>query len=476
MLIGTFKKSIILNRSLSKKSKNIEEEQLRQLNELIKFSKQNVPLYRELYDGNNISYLNSLEEILELPFLTKSIIKANFPDRTVADNINHEALYSVSTSGTSDQVMLFQDEKKRDWDRSADLLLSVKLEHYRPMKRMIIPPDACYERCGLDAKSRQKTLSGALKDIFKKKRRQGIRSLIKQLTEKFVWRSNYVESLGIDGTAIDEAKVNSYFEIIRKTKPWVLNALPFYLFILAQKKPISINKTSIKVLRPSGGKATPFMIKKIEEGFGGRFRENYGTAELGTISFDCKYSRHQHLLSELFIIEFIRNGSFCKPGEVGELVITDLHNQAAPIIRYKVGDTGRYWDKPCPCGSNHLIFEVNGRMDETIVTLDGQVFTGDEVIDFFLAWPGVSFAKVIQNSDTKFVLEYVPEGQLKVTDDVEMSEKFSLFIGQQVEVRLRKVKRISPEPSGKYKLVLSCTYDRFHDKRKYNENTQGIAA
>ena len=332
---------------------------------------------------------------------------------------------------------------------------------------MVIPPDACYERCGLDEKARARTVMSCLKDAFfagRGTRRPAWRTALSQFMADCVWRTKYLSSLGVDGSNLGDAAVAEYIGAISEFRPRQLSGLPYYLFILAIRHRSAPKQLQVDVLRPSGGKATAHMIDIIEKRFGGRYRENYGTAELGTVAFDCSYSRVQHLLDDLFTIEFLRNGITVAAGELGELIITDLRNRASPLIRYEVGDIGVLREENCECGRSATRFEVKGRVDETIVLPDGRAFAGDDVIDHFQRQAGLSFCKLVQNDTSHFLLEVAPSGGDEIElNDSRLSEGFRKFLDFDVTVASRRVRRIAPEPSGKYRLVISTTFMRFHD-------------
>ncbi|MEJ2417431.1 MAG: hypothetical protein P8Y45_10965 [Exilibacterium sp.] len=247
------------------------------------------------------------------------------------------------------------------------------------------------------------------------------------------------------------------------------------VFIIAKSVPEDSTQQYAQYVRPSGGLITPFMAKTIERAFKAKVRQNYGTAELGTIAYDCKDNTNQHLIAEIQYVEFLRYGKPVAPGELGEIYVTDLRNRVSPLIRYRVGDVGRAVGNQCSCGYNGLLFQVEGRLDEIIVTPEGKAFTPSETIDFFLARPEFSFVKLVQRSDRKFTVEYVPSAAIAETLDVQLLEKrlsreFSEFLETSVEVSLRKVRRIPPEGSGKYKLVISKSYDRFHQQISDDKN------
>jgi phenylacetate-CoA ligase len=273
------------------------------------------------------------------------------------------------------------------------------------------------------------------------------------------WRMKVYPSLGVDGTATAPAMLDDYIAKLREWRPHMLTALPVYLHVLALHLLEHGQSLQVPTIRPAGGKATFEMIQCIEQAFGGRVRENFGTAEIGTIAYDTKGDRRHRLLDGLFHLECLRGGVPVGRGELGELVITDLHNHVAPLIRYAIGDVGRMEES-----DDGVRFTVDSRLDETVVMADGRAVAGDGIVDFFLKQPGVKFVKIVQKSDTRFVAEIVPShGGESAIDQAKLSEAFGRFLGCPVDLRVRMVRRVAPEASGKYRLVVSTSYSRFHE-------------
>jgi len=93
--------------------------------------------------------------------------------------------------------------------------------------------------------------------------------------------------------------------------------------------------------------------RALGEPFGGiQIREQYGTAEVGIIANECEFGAGMHL-SDDHIVEVIDpvTGNHVDPGASGELVVSDIWQQAMPIIRYRTGDLTEGLNlEPCPCG------------------------------------------------------------------------------------------------------------------------------
>ncbi|HEX3027414.1 MAG TPA: phenylacetate--CoA ligase family protein, partial [Clostridia bacterium] len=64
-------------------------------------------------------------------------------------------------------------------------------------------------------------------------------------------------------------------------------------------------------------------------------------------------------------------------GEWGELVITTLKKQAAPLVRYRTHDITRLIDGVCPCGRSYpMIDRIMGRTDDMIKVKGVNIYPG----------------------------------------------------------------------------------------------------
>ena len=114
----------------------------------------------------------------------------------------------------------------------------------------------------------------------------------------------------------------------------------------------------------------------VKESFDiGGMTEMYGP---GT-ALECPAHEGLHYWADLFIIEILNPETLqpVAPGEVGEMVVTSLCKEAAPLIRYRTRDLCRMLPAPCPCGCSmprhdHLL----GRSDDMIIFRGVNVYPG----------------------------------------------------------------------------------------------------
>jgi phenylacetate-CoA ligase len=126
---------------------------------------------------------------------------------------------------------------------------------------------------------------------------------------------------------------------------------------------------------------------QIEIAFGPVF-ETYGGREVQLIGAQCEARDGLHTAMENLIVELVvrgRDGSVraARPGEIGEVVVTDLHNLACPLIRYVTGDLAiARGETRCACGRGLVtIGPIDGRvaaqhLDEIAVASAGKRTAG----------------------------------------------------------------------------------------------------
>ena len=100
----------------------------------------------------------------------------------------------------------------------------------------------------------------------------------------------------------------------------------------------------------------------------------YSSAETGYIALQCPASENLHIQSESVFVEALgEDGEECRPGEVGEVVITPLHNFAMPLLRYAIGDFAEVGN--CACGrSLPVLKRIMGRTRSMVRLPNGDEF------------------------------------------------------------------------------------------------------
>jgi phenylacetate-CoA ligase len=132
---------------------------------------------------------------------------------------------------------------------------------------------------------------------------------------------------------------------------------------------------------------------------------------------DCVYHAGIHYWADYYILEIL-DPETLKPlpeGETGEMVVTTLRKEAAPLIRYRTRDLTRLIPGQCPCGSilprhDRLL----GRSDDMIIFRAVNIYPGQ--IDHILS--GVQGI----GSEYQIILDRKEDGKDYMTIKVERAQ------------------------------------------------------
>jgi phenylacetate-CoA ligase len=107
--------------------------------------------------------------------------------------------------------------------------------------------------------------------------------------------------------------------------------------------------------------------------------QNYGMSELigPGVSGECLELCGMHINEDHFIPEIIDTdtGEVLPPGSKGELVISCISKEALPLIRYRTKDISRLMYEPCKCGRTTVRMEnLSGRSDDMLIIRGVNVF------------------------------------------------------------------------------------------------------
>lgn len=208
--------------------------------------------------------------------------------------------------------------------------------------------------------------------------------------------------------------------------------------------------------------------RNIEDTWKTRVIDYYGL-EVGWIAGQCSKGKY-HLSPLTSVVEILDdNLRPCAPGEIGELVITDLANPLMPLIRYRTGDLSMWSEGPCDCGWNTPTLErIEGRMDDVVVLPDGRKIGRLSYI--VKKAVGVREAQLVQEELDRFVLNVVPEEGF--TEEVErlLIAETALRLGQGLDIRVERVDELLKTRTGKTRYVISKMTRKPEDQGKSNEN------
>jgi len=157
---------------------------------------------------------------------------------------------------------------------------------------------------------------------------------------------------------------------------------PSYALTLAdriEKMGEDPRKLSLKVGLFGGEPWSEEMRREIEERLDIVATDNYGLSEImgPGVAGECLEKAGMHIFEDHFYPEIIdpETGEVLPPGEKGELVLTNLVQEAIPLIRYRTRDITRLHYDKCACGRTLVRMEKTmGRSDDMLIIKGVNVF------------------------------------------------------------------------------------------------------
>ena len=189
------------------------------------------------------------------------------------------------------------------------------------------------------------------------------------------------EKLGAMAIPMGPGNTDKQLQMMMDMKSTVLCATSSYALLLAEeiekrgiKDKICLKKGVIGSER-WGDK----MRQRIKNELGIELYDIYGLTEIygPGIGINCKYDTGMHIWDDFLYLEIIDPETLqpVPDGEWGEIVITTLVKEGAPLIRYRTHDLSRIIPGECPCGSKYPRIDViAGRTDDMMKIKGVNVF------------------------------------------------------------------------------------------------------
>ncbi len=430
--------------------KYLEETQWRSLDELhaiqagelrrlLRHAYANVPHYRALFDEAHVTPddIRGAEDLRRLPILGRDRARDTVDARTATTGPAVEI--RKSTSGTMGRPLVFGYERASEYWRQACKLRGYGWAGYHAGLRSLH-----YWGGGPPA-------IGDAKPSFAKRLQK-----IKVQADRALRREHYVDC-GRRGAAEMDAVV----DIIRRERPDVIVCYSQAGADLARHVLARGAKTwgTIPVLC-GAERLLPADRVPMEQAFGKAVFETYGCREVMLISTECDAHDGQHVSMETLVVEIVvRDGAgerAAQPGELGEIVVTDLTNLAMPFIRYANGDLA-VAGKPgtCACGrALPRLASVEGRVTETLTDGSGARVNGlvFNVVIAHLAHAIRQF-QVVQRKDRSVTLRVVPTPTFDASIEGVLRATWQKYLAG-VPVTLELVDELPIAASGKRQVVV----------------------
>lgn len=204
------------------------------------------------------------------------------------------------------------------------------------------------------------------------------------------------EKLGAMTIPMGPGNTDKQLQMMMDMKTTVLGSTSSYALLLAEeiaKRGIK-DKICLKKGIIGSERWGETMRKRIASELGIELYDIYGLTEIygPGIGISCKYDTGMHYWDDYIYIEIIDpiTEQPLPDGELGEVVISTLVKEGAPLIRYRTHDLSRIIPGTCPCGSPFPRLDaIMGRTDDMMKIKGVNVFPS-QIEEILKEFPEVS--------------------------------------------------------------------------------------
>lgn len=316
--------------------------------------KERSAFYAEKYADFDPATVQTQEDFENIPFTEKSDLREAYPLGLAA--VPEEEIVRIhSSSGTTGTPVIIPYTQK-DVDDWATLFAR------------------CYEMAGVTNKDRI------------------------QITPGYgLWTAGIgfqagAERIGAMTVPMGPGNTEKQLQFMRDMQTTVLTATSSYALLLAEEIQARGIRDQIALKKGIIGSErwSQKMRERIKNELGIQIYDIYGLTEVygPGIGISCDYDQGMHYWDDYIYIEIL-DPETLKPvpdGEWGEICITTLVKEGAPLIRFRTHDLSRIIPGECPCGSKFPRLDViQGRTDDMMKIKGVNVFPRqiEEVLGMF---------------------------------------------------------------------------------------------
>lgn len=334
--------------------KELEAHQLKGLQWTLGHAYKGSDFYRQRFEAAGVrpEDIQSLEDIRKLPFTMADDLKEGYPFPLLAVPVSRVVRIHASSGTTGKRKVLAYTQKDID-----DWL------HFFAR---------CYEMAGLTIEDRVQIAVG-----------YGI------------WTAGFgfqlgCEKFGAMALPVGPGNVDMQCQFLVDLQSTVMCCTASMGLLMAEevKRRNLKDKIALQKMIFGSERSSDAMRKRIKELLGLEdmfdipgMTELYGP---GT-GLDCAKHEGIHYWADYYILEILDPATLepVPAGEIGEMVVTTLSKEAAPLIRYRTRDLTRAVDHRCSCGNIFPMHDrILGRSDDMIIFRAVNIYPGqiDEVL------------------------------------------------------------------------------------------------
>ncbi|HVR72607.1 MAG TPA: glycosyltransferase [Vicinamibacteria bacterium] len=420
-----------LKRSQWLPPERMRELQERKLRRLVHHAYHHVGYYREAMDQRSLrpADIATLEDLGKLPLLDKAQVRESLYFDLLSDNHDKRRILKVSTSGSTGEPFVCYADQHQLEIRWAATLRSLEWTGWRFGDRQ--------------ARLWHQTIGMSWHQVLRER------------IDAWLSRRIFIPAFEMSEKDVERAARR-----LHRHRPVLIDGYAECFHFLADYA----RRHGALGIHPRGLVSSAQVLpeesrQSIEQAFSTRVFDKYGSREFSGLAYECEAHDGHHVVGESYVVEVLKDGRPAAPGELGEVVVTDLNNLCLPFIRYRIGDLAVALDpgQPCPCGRGlPRLGRIEGRVQSMIVGADGHVVPGSLFPHLFKDYDFVIRQfQVLQETPGAVRLKVVKAARFDETVFDEALAILRRYLGESTRIDVEFVDAIPMVRTGKRQVSMS---------------------
>lgn len=400
---------------------DIAAHQMRSLREIIAHARASVPFYKDYPRADIVR----LEDLRRLPVLSRETVRQNqeafFSDRTPPHRCIRAG--TTGTTGANLKVAYTEQLARENW---AFLLRQ-------------------WAWAGIAPREPRITFFGA-------------RVVPAQRTKPPFWTVNRPERQTLASIFhLSDRTAPDYLRLLEKHSGQVLEGFPSVLGMIADFALHTCRSIPMRVVFTSGEPLYADVRAKIERAFQTRVFDSYGMTEYCGQIQECERGQ-MHLIPEYGFLEILdENDLPAGPDQEGHFVWTGFLNRAMPLIRYRIGDRGR-WQTGTPCGCGRAfprVVPTITRESDILLSVDGRRFSPRALNQLLKESTSLRFCQFIHDRPERVVVRAVASNGNAAEDMMQIRARLQELLGSRMKVTAELALAPLVRAGGKIPLIVN---------------------
>lgn len=259
--------------------------------------------------------------------------------------------------------------------------------------------------------------------------------------------NRYNNQLLLSSRHLTDRSVDAIIDKLAEFGPAMLQAYPSTAYTLATYLARRNAKLRIPVVFSASEPLYPHQREAILERLGCRILDMYGMAERVAYATQCEHGS-LHLNPDYSYVELVD----------GFVVGTTFHNEAMPLVRYRLSDRTAWKAGRCACGRAFPVIEaVTGKYEDRITGANGMVVSPSVLTFAFKGLDNIRRSQVAQVGEAHWEVRLVPEAGFGEAERRKLVENIHQLVDPDVKVDVVIRDELASTAAGKFRWVVNET-------------------